>query len=136
MTNGDELPSVRSNHYPTAHIVALGESWLQPGLEVVPRCGAIAIYLPELAESRKDSLTIYELFHLLGFWNPVFLGVPSEERGVPMSERLSRWWRWPGLESVTWSDIDALRCVFPERGQGPGCAVRETGFLRLSEPLG
>lgn len=59
-----------------------------------------------------------ELFYVLGFGTnstyPQYL--PEDEGGVPMSRPLYELRPKSGLESVTWFDIDALRCVFPEGG--------------------
>ena len=93
-------------------LLAPGQWWLWPTLlHAVPRCGAIAVYLPRLLDSTdKDAAIVHELFQALGFWDKE---VPVSGRGVPMSQALLHGLR-PGVESVLWPDLDALRCVFPE----------------------
>lgn len=77
-----------------------------------PRCGAIAVNrLPERYEVEFDALITRAFFRLFGF-QPRPENSDSEQ-GVAMSDRLYLA-RRPGLESVRWSDIDALRCIFPE----------------------
>ena len=98
--------------------VLVPREWWPPRLEGVPRCGAIAVYLPRLLHSAdKDALIVHELFHVLGFSDSSFNfgDVPVSERGVPMSEALQYGFR-PGVESVLWPDLDALRCIFPKEG--------------------
>jgi len=63
-----------------------------------------------------DAITLHETLHLLGF-NHDF-GVDPALRhhgGIEMSVALTTVAR-PDAEAVLWSDIDALRCIFPEGG--------------------
>jgi len=64
----------------------------------------------------EDALTLHEMFHVLGYVH----SDNDEERlaagsGVRMSWPLTRT-TWPGAATVLWTDIDLLRCIFPERG--------------------
>ena len=96
--------------------VPVPREWWPPRLEAVPRCGAIAVYLPRLLDSKdKDALIVHELFHVLGFWDGFNDFHDPLRGGVPMSEALQYGLR-PGVESVLWPDLDALRCIFPEGG--------------------
>ena len=79
-----------------------------------PRCGAIAVNrFSERYKAEFDALIVRAFFWLFGFQPP--REIPDSEEGVAMSDLLELAQR-PGLESVRWSDIDALRCIFPEGG--------------------
>ena len=58
---------------------------------------------------------MHELFHLFGFAH-IDGYDPERVDGVVMSRALDDSSNWPGAQSVTWQDIDALRCIFPEGG--------------------
>ncbi len=92
-------------------------SWVEAfafdSVEAVPRCGAIAVNLVDLRHWNRDAEIARALFYFLGFQDP--WAAVEREQGVRMSDPLFHAWR-PGLESVLWSDIDALRCIFPEGG--------------------
>ena len=63
-----------------------------------------------------DGVTLHEIFHLLGFNHDLEVDPSSRGLGgVSMSKRLTRA-SGPDAEVVLWSDIDALRCIFPEGG--------------------
>ncbi len=90
------------------------EFFYTPGLvaEWCPPCG------DQQVEGTKymDAITLHEILHLLGF-NHDF-GVDPTTRhhgGVEMSVALTTV-AGPDTEAVLWSDIDALRCIFPEGG--------------------
>lgn len=95
------------------------------GAQAHPRCGAFT-YLRRGVERRLDTATgewpctepkcspdkstMHELFHVLGYRH--IDDDPNE--GVSMSRALDDATGAPGAQAVTWSDIDALRCIFPE----------------------
>ena len=60
-----------------------------------------------------DGATMHELFHVLGY---AHIDREDPNRGVEMSRALDDSAGTPGAQSVIWSDIDALRCIFPAGG--------------------
>ena len=80
-------------------------SYLRPVLEYWPCPGC-----------ERDALTVHELFHVLGFVHFDDDDFIARGQGVRMSYPLTRA-NWPGVETVLWSDIDLLRCIFPEGGR-------------------
>ena len=85
------------------------------GGEAFRRCGIVGFHLPSLlGPLYGDASFLNEFFHVLGVGGANFFFLPEGERGVPMSRSLREYLPGSGLESVTWSDIDALRCIFPQ----------------------
>ncbi|MXW71406.1 MAG: fibronectin type III domain-containing protein [Acidobacteria bacterium] len=64
-----------------------------------------------------DGVFSHELFHLFGFGHSLETH-PQEawQGGIPMSVRLTNARRFPRDLGVTFDDVDALRCIFPEGG--------------------
>ena len=79
-------------------------SYMRPVLEYWPCPGC-----------ERDALTMHELFHVLGFVHDDDDDFIARGQGVRMSAALT-WDGWPGVETVMWTDIDLLRCIFPEGG--------------------
>ena len=87
-----------------------------------PRCTLIT-YWGNHVNVEKDSIIGHELFHLLGFTHsrkPLSNGRPHPSQsppgeGVEMSVELTGGTAPPDL-GVTYEDVDALRCIFPEGG--------------------
>ena len=91
----------------------------QAGAQAHPRCGAftyLQLMIGRWQEGQEyDGVTLHEIFHVFGFVHS-----DDEERlgrgdGVPMSVSLTRA-RAPDAGAVLWSDIELLRCIFPEGG--------------------
>ena len=83
-------------------------------------CGSFSYMRPVLENwpcpgCDKDALTLHELFHVLGFVHFDDDDFIARGEGVRMSAPLT-WDGWPGVDTVLRSDIDALRCIFPEGG--------------------
>lgn len=74
-------------------------------------------------EEENDSVIVHEIFHHFGYTHsplPLSNGRPHSFQtppgvGVPMSVELTGGIPSPGL-SLTFDDVDALRCIFPEGG--------------------
>lgn len=85
-----------------------------------PHCGMIFWSAGVLDEDTYTAAS-HEIFHLFGFvhspYRPQQTQSPPGE-GVPMSRSLSAGSR-NGLGGVTFEDMDALRCIFPE-SRSPG----------------
>ena len=83
-------------------------------------CGSFC-YLRPILETwpvpgdNSDALTLHEMFHVLGFVHSDDDDFIARGQGVRMSYTLTRE-APPAAESVLWSDIDLLRCIFPEGG--------------------
>ena len=60
-----------------------------------------------------DGGTMHEMFHVLGYRH---IDDDDPDRGIAMSRALDDSTGIPGAQSVTWADMDALRCIFPEGG--------------------
>ena len=91
------------------------------GAVAFTRCGSFAITKYRVGNGWPcpgcdwGGPTMHELFHLFGFAH-IDGYDPEEGHGVVMSRALDDSSNWPGAQSVTWQDIDALRCIFPEGG--------------------
>ena len=66
-----------------------------------------------------DATFAHELFHLFAFGHSPITHPHEVDRygGVPMSVRLTRGAASPRDLGVTFKDVDALRCIFPEGGR-------------------
>lgn len=92
------------------------------GAQAYPRCGAWAILAYRVGNGwpglNYDETVLHELFHIFGFVHADDHDRLARGDGVPMSEQLTS--RRPvallGADGVLWSDIDYLRCIFPEGG--------------------
>ena len=60
-------------------------------------------------------MTHHEIFHVLGYIHTEDYEHNRTTRGVPMSWAL-RGALAPEADAVLYSDIDLLRCIFPEGG--------------------
>lgn len=77
------------------------------------RCGTFA-YLDVPGARLNAGTTIHEIWHLFGFVHH-HQHDPVEERGVPMSKRLTRSGDRTTEQTLTHADVDILRCIFPDR---------------------
>ncbi|MYC34783.1 MAG: hypothetical protein F4X64_16615 [Chloroflexi bacterium] len=107
---------------------AVYDSAPSAGAQAHPRCGAFTFLRPGV-ERRLDTgsgewpcadlgctydgTTMHELFHVLGYQH---IDHDDPNEGISMSRALDDSSGTPGAQSVTWSDIDALRCIFPKGG--------------------
>ena len=98
------------------------------GAQAHPRCGAFTYMRPGVERRLDpatgewpcadlgctyDKTTMHELFHVLGYRH---IDDDEPNEGVPMSRALDDATGALGAQAVTWADIDALRCIFPEGG--------------------
>ena len=90
-------------------------SYLQPFLTYWPCRGCEDERTPPPYGHFVDGVTHHEIFHVLGYIHTEDYDPDTTTEGVPMSWTL-RGAQAPDAEAVLWSDIDLLRCVFPEDG--------------------
>ena len=90
-------------------------SYLQPFLTYWPCRGCEDERTPPPYGHFVDGVTHHELFHVLGYIHTEDYDPDTTTRGVPMSWTL-RGAQAPDAEAVLYSDIDLLRCVFPQGG--------------------
>ena len=93
-----------------------------PCASVGTACGVVR-YWENLVHNGRDGTIVHEIFHLLGFTHsrlPGSNGSPHPVQtapgvGIPMSVRLtSSRHAHPSDLSLTFEDVEALRCVYPE----------------------
>ena len=89
-----------------------------------PRCADVQYYGATM-RGRRDGTIVHEIFHLFGFAHSpdvlVRTGTPHHSQsppgvGYPMTTTLTGDYPESGEVPATYSDIDALRCIFPEGG--------------------
>ena len=90
-------------------------SFLQPFLTYWPCRGCEDERTPPPYNHFVDGVTHHEIFHLLGYIHTEDYDPDTTTVGVPMSWSL-RGAQAPDAEAVLYSDIDLLRCVFPQGG--------------------
>ena len=85
-------------------------------------CGVFMYLRPAIGAGRwpcpgcfLDGVTIHEIFHVLGFMHADDHGRLARGDGVAMSREMT-WPRSRGAQDAVWTDIDLLRCIFPEGG--------------------
>ena len=93
------------------------------GAGAMVRCGLVIWSAGALDEEGAYRAATHEIFHLFGFSHSPKVEGQSQSppgEGVHMSESLSAGrpaiWPRPELAGLTWDDMDALRCIFPEPG--------------------
>ena len=86
-------------------------SYLQPFMTYWPCRGCEDARTPGYGHY-IDGVTLHEIFHLLGYIHTEEHERIARGEGVPMSWQL-RNVRGQDPESLLWSDIDALGCVYP-----------------------
>jgi len=82
------------------------------------RC-AVVRYWSNDVQVDSDATISHEIFHLLGFTHSPRSNHPWQSPpgvGVPMSVRLTNRPLSRTDLGVTFEDVDALRCIFPEGG--------------------
>ena len=89
--------------------------YLQPFLTYWPCRGCEDERTPPPYGHFVDGVTHHELFHVLGYIHTEDYDPDTTTVGVPMSWSL-RGAQAPDAEAVLYSDIDLLRCVFPQGG--------------------
>ena len=90
----------------------------RPSGAAVPECAAF-YWANNDIDTTWDGTMAHELFHLFGFTHSPDSTHPQQTppgMGVPMSVRLTNRYMSPGDLGVTFNDVDALRCIFPEGG--------------------
>ena len=90
-------------------------SFLQPFLTYWPCRGCEDERTPPPYGHFVDGVTHHEIFHVLGYIHTEDYEHNRTTVGVPMSWALRGAWG-PEAEAVLYSDIDLLRCIFPEGG--------------------
>jgi len=90
-------------------------SYLQPFLTYWPCRGCEDERTPPPYDHFVDGVTHHEIFHVLGYIHTEDYEHNQTTVGVPMSWALRGAWA-PDAEAVLYSDIDLLRCIFPEGG--------------------
>ena len=90
-------------------------SYLQPFLTYWPCRGCEDERTPPPYGHFVDGVTHHEIFHVLGYIHTEDYEPDTTTVGVPMSWSL-RGAQAPDAEAVLYSDIDLLRCVFPQGG--------------------
>lgn len=90
-------------------------SW---GAQAHPRCATFS-YFPAGLGSMNGGVTIHEIWHLFGFEHDFETAKLESGRGVPMSMRLTQTSGPPGASVLTFTDIDLLRCLFPQDTGAP-----------------
>ena len=90
-------------------------SYLQPFLTYWPCQGCEDERTPPPYGHFTDGVTLHEIFHVLGYIHTEDYEHNQTTRGVPMSWALRGAWG-PEADAVLYSDIDLLRCIFPEGG--------------------
>ena len=90
-------------------------SYLQPFLTYWPCRGCEDERTPPPYGHFVDGVTHHEMFHVLGYIHTEDYEPDTTTVGVPMSWSL-RGAQAPDAEAVLYSDIDLLRCVFPQGG--------------------
>ena len=89
--------------------------YLQPFLTYWPCRGCEDERTPPPYGHFVDGVTHHEIFHVLGYIHTEDYDPDTTTVGVPMSWSL-RGAQAPDAEAVLYSDIDLLRCVFPQGG--------------------
>ena len=97
----------------------VAESTGLPPAKAKPEC-AVAFYLNNDLAPSFDGVLTHELFHLFGFTHSPDSTHPQQTppgMGVAMSVHLTQaGYPAPRDLGVTFEDVDALRCIFPEGG--------------------
>ena len=95
-------------------LVATVVPWERPGGGAIPRCAVFHWNYDDI-DTEWASTVAHETFHLLGFAHHPPRSRWPEGAGVAMSSQLTGVGPTPTSLGVTFEDVDALRCIFPEQ---------------------